>query len=200
MFSAPVARRRTFSRQTNGYVVQCQDGTDGHSGGVRGSCSSRGGNGRTLYSPWSHRRDPAQYRLLEVVGGGHPLARRPPALLPLQGNRIEGSVAADQPLAVDGQGTPPRCSIPHAVILERGDDLRRGGRERCRSPRALALPEGSAERGWVKDGGAGRGCRRGLLTGSAAAGRTPPLFARAMNGSRCRPPRTGPCARCSASW
>lgn len=36
-------------RQTNGYVIQCGDGTFSHSGGVRGSCSSHGGDGRVLY-------------------------------------------------------------------------------------------------------------------------------------------------------
>jgi hypothetical protein len=30
-------------------VIQCKDGTFSKSGGVRGSCSSHGGNGRTLY-------------------------------------------------------------------------------------------------------------------------------------------------------
>jgi hypothetical protein len=39
----------SFWNQTNGYVVQCRDGLFSHSGGVRGSCSSHGGNGRTLY-------------------------------------------------------------------------------------------------------------------------------------------------------
>jgi hypothetical protein len=40
----------SFWNQTNGYVVQCMDGLFSHSGGVRGSCSSHGGNGRTLYA------------------------------------------------------------------------------------------------------------------------------------------------------
>jgi hypothetical protein len=31
--------------------VQCTDGLFSHSGGVRGSCSSHGGNGRSLYGP-----------------------------------------------------------------------------------------------------------------------------------------------------
>ena len=33
-----------------GYVVQCSDGTFSKSGGISGSCSGHGGNGRTLYS------------------------------------------------------------------------------------------------------------------------------------------------------
>ena len=41
----------SFWNQTNGYVVQCADGTYSHSGGVRGSCSSHRGVGRTLYAP-----------------------------------------------------------------------------------------------------------------------------------------------------
>jgi hypothetical protein len=40
----------SFWNQTNGYVVQCRDGLLSHSGGVRGSCSSHGGNGQTLYA------------------------------------------------------------------------------------------------------------------------------------------------------
>jgi hypothetical protein len=40
----------SFWNQANGYVVQCRDGLFSHSGGVRGSCSSHGGNGRTLYA------------------------------------------------------------------------------------------------------------------------------------------------------
>ena len=39
----------SFWNQTNGYVVQCSDGLFSHSGGVRGSCSSHGGNRQTLY-------------------------------------------------------------------------------------------------------------------------------------------------------
>ncbi len=35
----------------NGYVIQCRDGTFGKSGGLRGSCSGHGGNGRTLRTP-----------------------------------------------------------------------------------------------------------------------------------------------------
>jgi hypothetical protein len=40
----------SFWNQTNGYVIQCKDGVMSHSGGVRGSCSSHGGNSRPLYS------------------------------------------------------------------------------------------------------------------------------------------------------
>ena len=32
-----------------GYVIQCQDGMFSKSGGIQGSCSHHGGNGRTLY-------------------------------------------------------------------------------------------------------------------------------------------------------
>jgi hypothetical protein len=39
----------SFWNQTNGYVVQCRDRLFSHSGGVRGSCSSHGGNGSILY-------------------------------------------------------------------------------------------------------------------------------------------------------
>lgn len=41
----------SFWNQTNGYVMQCRDGLFSHSGGVRGSCSSHGGNARALYTP-----------------------------------------------------------------------------------------------------------------------------------------------------
>ena len=41
----------TFASQTNGYVVQCQDGLLSHSGGVRGSCWMHGGERRILYAP-----------------------------------------------------------------------------------------------------------------------------------------------------
>jgi hypothetical protein len=41
----------TFWRQVNGYVIQCRDGLLSHSGGVRGSCSTHGGNSRPLYAP-----------------------------------------------------------------------------------------------------------------------------------------------------
>jgi hypothetical protein len=34
-----------------GYVVQCRDGTFSKSGGISGSCSSHGGNGRALRAP-----------------------------------------------------------------------------------------------------------------------------------------------------
>jgi hypothetical protein len=39
----------SFWSSTNGYVIQCVDGQFSHSGGVSGSCSSHGGNGRPLY-------------------------------------------------------------------------------------------------------------------------------------------------------
>jgi uncharacterized protein YraI len=35
----------------NGYVIQCKDGTFSKSGGLKGSCSSHGGNNRPLYAP-----------------------------------------------------------------------------------------------------------------------------------------------------
>lgn len=38
----------SFWQQTNGYVEECNDGTYSHSGGVKGSCSSHGGNQRPL--------------------------------------------------------------------------------------------------------------------------------------------------------
>jgi hypothetical protein len=41
----------TFWSSTNGYVIQCADGEFSHSGGVSGSCSSHGGNGRPLFRP-----------------------------------------------------------------------------------------------------------------------------------------------------
>ena len=41
----------SFWESTNGYVIQCADGEFSHSGGVSGSCSSHGGNGRVLYQP-----------------------------------------------------------------------------------------------------------------------------------------------------
>jgi hypothetical protein len=41
----------SFWSSTNGYVIQCADGQFSHSGGVSGSCSSHGGNGRPLYRP-----------------------------------------------------------------------------------------------------------------------------------------------------
>ncbi len=41
----------SFWNQVNGYVIQCRDGLLSHSGGVRGSCSSHGGNLRPLYAP-----------------------------------------------------------------------------------------------------------------------------------------------------
>jgi hypothetical protein len=34
-----------------GYIVECQDGTYGHAGGISGSCSSHGGNWRPLLRP-----------------------------------------------------------------------------------------------------------------------------------------------------
>src|SRR5947209_5408781 len=40
----------SFWRSTNGNVEQCQDGQFSHSGGVKGSCSSHGGNSRPLFS------------------------------------------------------------------------------------------------------------------------------------------------------
>jgi hypothetical protein len=40
----------SFWRSTNGNVEQCQDGQFSHSGGVKGSCSSHGGNSRPLLS------------------------------------------------------------------------------------------------------------------------------------------------------
>jgi hypothetical protein len=40
----------SFWSSTNGYVEQCRDGLFSHSGGVRGSCSSHGGNNRPLYA------------------------------------------------------------------------------------------------------------------------------------------------------
>ena len=40
----------TFWRQVNGYVVQCRDMLLNHSGGVRGACSSHGGELRPLYA------------------------------------------------------------------------------------------------------------------------------------------------------
>jgi hypothetical protein len=49
-FCSAFACIASFWNQTNGYVVQCRDGLFSHSGGVRGSCSSHGGNGRTLYA------------------------------------------------------------------------------------------------------------------------------------------------------
>jgi len=41
----------SFWQSTNGYVIQCADGTYSHSGGVQGSCSYHGGNYRPLYMP-----------------------------------------------------------------------------------------------------------------------------------------------------
>ncbi len=41
---------KSFWRSTNGYVDECSDGTFSHSGGVRGACSSHGGEMRKLYS------------------------------------------------------------------------------------------------------------------------------------------------------
>jgi hypothetical protein len=41
----------SFWDQTNGYVMECQDSTYSHSGGVQGSCSHHGGNWRPLYAP-----------------------------------------------------------------------------------------------------------------------------------------------------
>jgi hypothetical protein len=41
----------SFWNQTNGYVIQCRDGEFSHSGGRQGSCSSHGGNLRTLFQP-----------------------------------------------------------------------------------------------------------------------------------------------------
>ena len=40
----------TFWTKTNGYVVQCNNGSFSHSGGVRGACSRDGGEGQALYS------------------------------------------------------------------------------------------------------------------------------------------------------
>jgi len=40
----------SFWNQTRGYVMQCRDGLLSHSGGIRGSCSSHGGNSRPLYA------------------------------------------------------------------------------------------------------------------------------------------------------
>ena len=40
----------SFWNQTNGYLVECQDGTYSHSGGVRGACSYHGGQLRPVYS------------------------------------------------------------------------------------------------------------------------------------------------------
>jgi hypothetical protein len=40
----------SFWKSTNGYVDECNDGTFSHSGGVRGACSSHGGEKRPLYS------------------------------------------------------------------------------------------------------------------------------------------------------
>lgn len=40
----------SFWNQVNGYVMQCRDGLFSHSGGVRGSCSSHGGNNRALFA------------------------------------------------------------------------------------------------------------------------------------------------------
>ncbi len=34
-----------------GHVTECRDGTFSKSGGISGSCSGHGGNGRTLYAP-----------------------------------------------------------------------------------------------------------------------------------------------------
>ena len=39
----------SFWDSTNGYVVQCRDGTFSHSGGRQGACSSHGGVRRALY-------------------------------------------------------------------------------------------------------------------------------------------------------
>ncbi len=39
----------TFWKDTNGYVVQCNNGLFSHSGGVRGACSRDGGPGKPLY-------------------------------------------------------------------------------------------------------------------------------------------------------
>ncbi|GHO94528.1 hypothetical protein KSF_045760 [Reticulibacter mediterranei] len=41
---------KSFWQSTNGYVDECNDGTFSHSGGVRGACSSHGGEKRPLYS------------------------------------------------------------------------------------------------------------------------------------------------------
>lgn len=38
-----------FWKSTNGYVVQCKDGTFSHSGGRPGACSSHTGEGRPVY-------------------------------------------------------------------------------------------------------------------------------------------------------
>jgi cytoskeletal protein RodZ len=40
----------TFWTKTNGYVVQCNNGSFSHSGGVSGACSRDGGEGQALYS------------------------------------------------------------------------------------------------------------------------------------------------------
>lgn len=40
----------SFWHYTNGYVVECNDSTFSHSGGVRGACSRHGGVMRALYS------------------------------------------------------------------------------------------------------------------------------------------------------
>lgn len=39
----------SFWQSTNGYVVQCNDGTFSHSGGRSGACSSHAGEGKPLY-------------------------------------------------------------------------------------------------------------------------------------------------------
>jgi hypothetical protein len=41
----------SFWDHTNGYVDECADGTYSHSGGVRGACSSHGGERRPLFAP-----------------------------------------------------------------------------------------------------------------------------------------------------
>ncbi len=41
----------SFWKSTNGYVVQCVDGTYSHSGGRSGACSYHGGVRRALYKP-----------------------------------------------------------------------------------------------------------------------------------------------------
>jgi hypothetical protein len=41
---------KSFWRDTNGYVVECRDGTFSHSGGRRGACSYHRGEWRPLYA------------------------------------------------------------------------------------------------------------------------------------------------------
>ena len=84
----------SFWMFTNGYVVQCVDGTYSHSGGVSGACSSHGGESRPLLSwsahwpGWDIARDvvlspnallaaPHGYTL-DGYGGIHPFGGAPP--------------------------------------------------------------------------------------------------------------------------